>query len=163
MDDGRTEGTMQLYLVQHGPALSEDQDPTRPLSKVGLHLAKRSAAHAARLGVRVSEIRHSDKLRAAQTAREFEAALAAPRRETEGLHPNDDVSRLRRDVQSLDDNLLIVGHLPFLVRLAAALLCQDESMPVVAFQQAGIVRLDRDEGGRWSLMWAIPPDIMPED
>jgi phosphohistidine phosphatase len=154
---------MQLYLVQHGQSLSEDEDPTRPLSKVGLHLAKRSAAHAARLGVRVGEIRHSDKLRAAQTAREFEAALGAQRRETEGLHPNDDVSRLRRDVQSLADNLMIVGHLPFLSRLAAALLCQDESMPVVAFQQAGIVRLDRDEGGRWSLMWAIPPDIMPED
>jgi hypothetical protein len=46
--------------------------------------------------------------------------------------------------------------------LAAALLCQDESMPVVAFQQAGIVRLDRGEGGRWSLNWALPPDIMPE-
>ena len=60
---------------------------------------------------------------------------------------------LRREVQSRNENLMIVGHLPFLNRLAAALLCQDESMPVVAFQQAGIVRLDRDKGGRWSLTW----------
>ena len=154
---------MQLYLVQHAPALTKEENPARPLSETGQKLAKRSASHAARLGVRVGEIRHSDKLRAAQTAEAFEATLGAPRRETEGLTPDDDVSLVRRDVQSLDDDLMIVGHLPFLVRLAAALLCQDESMPVVAFQQAGIVRLDRDEGGRWRLTWAIPPDIMPED
>ncbi len=154
---------MQLYLVQHGPALAKEEDPARPLSENGRLLAKRSTAHAVRLGVQVDETRHSDKLRAAQTAQAFEATLGAPRRETEGLSPNDDVSMLRREVQSRNENLMIVGHLPFLSRLAAALLCQDESMPVVAFQQAGIVRLDRDEGGRWSLTWAIPPDIMPED
>ena len=153
---------MQLYLVQHGPALSKEEDPARPLSEEGRRLAKRSAAHAARLHVVVGEIRHSNKLRAAQTAQEFEATLRAPRRETEGLAPNDDVSQLRREVQSRADSLLVVGHMPFLSRLAAALLCQDESMPVVAFQQAGIVRLDRGEGGRWSLNWALPPDIMPE-
>jgi len=154
---------MQLYLVQHGPALTKEEDPNRPLSEAGQKLAKRSAAHAARLGVRVSEIRHSDKLRAAQTAEAFEAALGAARRQAEGLAPNDDVSGIRREVQSREENLMIVGHLPFLGRMAAALLCQDESMPVVAFEQAGVVRLDRDEGGRWSLRWAIPPDIMPDE
>ncbi len=153
---------MHLYLVLHGPALTQEEDPARPLSETGQKLAERAAAHAARLGVRVREIRHSNKLRAAQTAQAFEATLGAPRRETEGLAPDDDVSQLRRDVQSMEDNLMIVGHLPFLVRLAAALLCQDESMPVVRFQQAGLVRLDRNEGGRWSLAWAIPPDVMPE-
>ena len=153
---------MQLYLVQHGPALTKEQDPARPLSEEGYELVQRSAAHAGRLGIRVREILHSDKLRAAQTAAAFEASLRVPRRETEGLGPNDDVSRLRRDVQTMNDNLMVVGHLPFLVRLAAALLCQDESIPVVAFQQAGIIRLDRDEGGRWSLRWVIPPEIMLE-
>jgi phosphohistidine phosphatase len=157
------EARMQLYLVQHGPALTKEEDPARPLSDSGRLLAKRSAAHAVRLGVQVDEIRHSKKLRAVQTAEEFEAALGGRRLESDGLSPNDDVSMLRREVQSRNENLMIVGHLPFLNRLAAALLCQDESMPVVAFQQAGIVRLDRDEGGRWSLTWAIPPDIMPED
>jgi phosphohistidine phosphatase len=154
--------SMQLYLVQHGAAVTKEEDPARPLSEGGRSLAKRSAAHAARLGVRVGEIRHSNKLRAAQTAEEFEAALGAPRHEADFLSPNDDVSPLRREVQSRSDSLLVVGHLPFLGRLAAALLCQDESMPVVAFQQAGIVRLDRGEGGLWSLRWAVPPEIMPD-
>jgi phosphohistidine phosphatase len=154
--------SMQLYLVQHGPALPKEESPSRPLSEEGHRLAKQSAAHAARLHVEVGEIRHSNELRAVQTAEEFEASLGAPRRAAEGLAPNDDVSGLRREVQSRADSLMVVGHLPFLSRLAAALLCQDESMPVVAFEQAGIVRLDRGEGGRWSLRWALPPDIMPE-
>jgi phosphohistidine phosphatase len=153
---------MELYLVQHGAAETKEEDPNRPLNETGRALSKRAAAHAARLGVRVAEIRHSTNLRAMQTAEELESALGAPRREVEGLDPDDDVSPLRREVQSRTENLLVVGHLPFLARLAAALLCQNESMPVVGFRQAGLVKLERAQGGTWSLTWALPPDIMPE-
>ena len=153
---------MELYLVQHGAATSEEEDPNKPLTDAGRAASKRSAAHAARLGVKVAEVRHSTKQRALQTAQEFESALGAPRREVEGLDPDDDVSPLRREVQSRAENLLVVGHLPFLGRLAAALLCQNESMPVVGFRQAGLVKLERAEGGTWSVTWALPTDIMPE-
>ncbi len=119
--------------------------------------AQRAAELASRLGVQVTEIRHSDKLRAVQTAEELALELSVPRREVSGLGSNDDIHPLARDVALTDDNLMIVGHLPFLGRLAVFLLCSDESLPAVEFENAGIVRLDRREGGRWSLRWAIPP------
>jgi phosphohistidine phosphatase len=148
---------MQLYLVQHGQAMKKDQDPTRPLTDEGRAAVQRAAKLASRLGVQVTEIRHSDKRRALQTAEELSSVLSAPRRQVSGLGPNDDINPLAREVASTNENLMIVGHLPFLGRLAAFLLCRDESLPAVEFQNAGIVRLDRREEGRWSLRWAIPP------
>ena len=150
---------MRLYLVQHGLALSEERDPARPLSEEGRAAARRSAENASRLGVRVAEIRHSTKLRAAQTAEEFERALAVPRREVPGLAPKDDVDAVARELASSKDDVMIVGHQPFLGRLAALLLCGDAGLPVVRFQNAGLVRLDRDEDGRWTLTWNLPPEV----
>lgn len=151
---------MELYLVQHGEAKREEEDPSRPLTDKGRADVVRSAGLVRRLGVRVAEIRHSDKLRAIQTAEELERALGAPRRQSPGLAPNDDVSPLSREVASRPENLMVVGHLPFLSRLAGRLLSQDESLPVVDFQMGGVVRIDRRPDGNWSLRWALPPEVI---
>ena len=55
-----------------------------------------------------------------------------------------------------------LGHLLFLARLVAALLCQNERMPVVGFRHSDLVKLERAAGGTRSLTWALPPDIIPE-
>ncbi|MFQ5789328.1 MAG: phosphohistidine phosphatase SixA [Acidobacteriota bacterium] len=153
---------MELYLVQHGEAMTKDQNPERPLTEQGMATARRVAALASRLGVQVAEIRHSEKLRAVQTAQVFEQALGAPCKQAPGLTPNDDINPVRREVASRPGNLMLVGHLPFLSRLAGALLAQDESLPVVGFQMAGLVRVDRREDGRWSLRWLLPPEVLQQ-
>jgi phosphohistidine phosphatase len=151
---------MQLYLVQHGQAVSGEVNPERPLNEEGRAAVERSAELASRLGVEVAEIRHSNKLRAIQTAEVLGRALQAPYREMAGLGPKDDVSVLAQELASSTENLMIVGHLPFLARLASLLLCQLESATAVEFRNAGIVRLDRREEGGWSLRWAIPPNVL---
>lgn len=151
---------MQLYLVQHGEAMSKEQDPSRPLTQEGRAAARRLAERVSRIGVEIAEIRHSDKLRAAQTAEEFERALGVARREVPGLAPKDDINPVAREVASSNTNLMIVGHQPFLGRLTAFLLCEDESLPVTEFQYAGIVRLDRREDGRFTLRWNLPPEVI---
>ncbi len=151
---------MRLFLVQHGEAMAKDQDPSRPLTEQGRAAVRRTAELASRLGIHVAEIRHSDKLRAIQTAEQFEHTLGTTAKQTSGLGPNDDISALLRELSWSGENLMIVGHMPFLGRLAASLLCQDESMPVVDFQTAGIVRLDRCEDSRWCLRWALPPEVI---
>jgi len=153
---------MQLFLVQHGEAMTKDQDPNRPLTVEGRASVRRTAELASRLAIDVAEIRHSDKLRAIQTARELERTLGAPTKQVSGLDPNDDISGLRRELSWSKNNLLIVGHMPFLGRLAASLLCQDESSPVIHFQMAGIVKLDRLDGSRWILHWILPPEVISE-
>lgn len=154
---------MELYLVRHGEALGNvpETEGGPPLSENGLLHVRRCAAFAARLQVRVAEIRHSDRLRAIQTAQEFERALGCPRRQLAGLGPDDDINPLRREAAGLQDNVMVVGHLPYLNRIAGALLAQDESMPVVVFHPVSLIRLDRRDDGRWSLQLVMPTGVMP--
>jgi phosphohistidine phosphatase len=154
---------MELYLVRHG-----DIDPNAgdagggpPLTEAGLAHVRRAASFAARLGVKVDEIRHSDALRSIQTAQEFETALQCARRQVTGISPDDDINPLRREVAGLKENVMVIGHLPYLNRISGALLAQDESMPVVVFHPASLVRLDRREDARWSLQLVLPVGVMP--
>jgi phosphohistidine phosphatase len=154
---------MELYLVRHAEADPNipDGGGGPPLTEAGFAHARRCAEFAARLGVRVAEIRHSNRLRAIQTAQEFERALGCPRREIPGLGPDDDINPLRREAAGLEQNVMVVGHLPYLSRIAGALLAQDESMPVVVFHPASLIRLDRRDDARWSLQLVIPTGVMP--
>src|SRR5262245_23731251 len=88
---------MNLYLVQHGAAKSEADDPARPLTEDGRRAVERLAEFLAARGVRIDRVEHSDKLRARQSA-EILAARLAPFRgplEVAGLAPNDDVEPTR--------------------------------------------------------------------
>ena len=85
---------MRLYLVQHGDAKPEADDPERQLSEQGRDDVARVAAFAKRAGVEVTQIRHSGKRRAEETAailaehlKPAGGVLALP-----GLAPKDDVS-----------------------------------------------------------------------
>ncbi len=70
---------MKLYLVQHGEAVPESQDPSRPLTDKGRREAERVAQHIAKLGIHMDKILHSGKLRAAQTAEIFAQHLKPSR------------------------------------------------------------------------------------
>lgn len=59
---------VKLFLIQHGEAKTKDEDPAKPLTEHGAAVVETMAAWAARAGVQVSEIRHSGKRRAEQTA-----------------------------------------------------------------------------------------------
>ena len=154
---------MQLYLVQHAQAKSEAEDPQCSLTDEGRQIALRMAGFAARRNITVAETWHSEKLRARQTAEIFADALCPPGgvHQKPGLGPLEDVTPLVAALARARDNLMIVGHLPHLSRLAAYLLCQDETKTIVAFQMAGIVRLDREGAGEWSLRWVVVPELVP--
>lgn len=55
----------------------------------------------------------------------------------------------------------MVGHLPFLDRLASRLVAGDASAGAVRFTNSGIVCLGR-EAGSWSLVWAVTPELVEE-
>ena len=152
---------MALYLVQHGQSAAKDVDPSRPLTEEGRSTVKRIAQIAAGYGVSVSMIRHSGKRRAQETA-EIMASLLNPAegvRQSDGLNPNDDVRNLSRHI-SETDNVMLVGHLPFMEKLLSFLVAGSPDITVMKFQQGGIVCLDRDhEGGSWFIKWALMPKI----
>jgi phosphohistidine phosphatase len=154
---------MEVYLVQHGEAVPESQDPERPLADRGRAEVDSVARHVANAGTKVSQIRHSGKLRARQTAEVFAQHLAPPggMAEQKGLGPNDDPEKALRQVSEAEEPLMIVGHLPHLSRLASLLLLGDPEKAAVAFRMGGVVCLGRTDRG-WSLKWALVPEIVPQ-
>ena len=53
---------------------------------------------------------------------------------------------------------MLVGHLPFLSRLASYLVTGDPERPIFQFQNAGIVCLSRTGEG-WAIKWSLSPRI----
>jgi len=152
---------MSLYLVQHAKCLSKEQDPEKGLSGQGAADATRIAEVAAGYKVPVSGIVHSGKKRALQTAEIFSGFLAPPNGLTkmEGLNPLDDVVSFSERLDSAA-NTMVVGHLPFMEKLAAYLITGAVEKPVFKFQNAGIVCLDlHPDSGSWVVRWALMPDI----
>ena len=79
---------MWLYLVQHGEATSEEEDPERPLTERGVVDVHRVARKAAEAGI-VTAVRvvHSGKTRARQTAEAWGQALGVPVDQGQDLSP----------------------------------------------------------------------------
>ncbi len=154
---------MQLYLVQHGAAKSEAEDPQRGLTEEGCRTVERMAEFLAPLGLSLDRIEHSEKLRARQSA-EILAVRLQPsegRKQIAGIAPNDDVEPMRARLQRESKNLMLVGHLPNLSRLLARLLGLEANQVVVQFQMGGVVRLDRDQTERWVVRWVLVPELAP--
>ncbi|HWP46563.1 MAG TPA: phosphohistidine phosphatase SixA [Candidatus Limnocylindrales bacterium] len=160
---------MELYLIQHGEAKSESEDPTRPLTDRGREEVRRVADFAARIGLHPAEIRHSGKRRAEETALIFAEALFLKDkiRTVPGLAPNDDVRPLAEQLDVETQSLMVVGHLPFLSRLVSLLLVDNPDRIIVRFRMGGIVCLVRGDsaesagiGRRWELAWIVTPDII---
>ena len=152
---------MALFLVQHGKSLSKELDPEQGLSPEGISDVERIADVARGYCVHVASIAHSGKRRALQTAEIFYSALKPMGgvQEKNGLKPLDDVRAFADRLKGQDD-LMIVGHLPFMERLTSYLITGDMEKPVLKFQNGGIVCLDEGaEGKGWVIKWTLMPEI----
>ena len=132
--------TVRLYLVQHGLAKSEREDPERPLSGQGTADVARVARWAVEVaGVRPARVVQSGKTRARQTAEVWAGLLGVGVEEADGLAPNDDPARWAERLGPSSDDLLLVGHLPHLGRLSALLLIGSPDPPLIRFRPGGLV------------------------
>lgn len=155
---------MALYLVQHGISLPREEDQSKGLSTRGVEQTVRIAEVARGYKVKVGNIVHSGKKRAKQTADIIHQTLASDftMEVLTGLNPLDDVQVFARQLHPAQ-NLLVVGHLPFMERLVSFLTTGSEDTRVYRFQNSGIVCLDAEGGdGKeldWSIRWTLNPDI----
>jgi phosphohistidine phosphatase len=156
-----------IYLMQHAQAVREEVDPQRPLSEEGRAAIAQVAERVARLNLPLQSIYHSGKLRARQTAEALAGALPrAPQvLARHDLNPKDPAAPLARWLRdeaqkAVTGELVIVGHLPLLDRLAALLLTGDENAGVIALQYAGLVALTLREGGKlFAVRWILTPEL----
>ncbi|MDM8538577.1 phosphohistidine phosphatase SixA [Desulfobacterales bacterium HSG17] len=152
---------MALFLVQHGISNPKEIDPNQGLSDKGFEKVKLIAKVAKNYNVRASCIHHSVKKRAKQTAEIFAESLNPSMGiiETQGLKPMDDPISFAENI-SVQDNLMLVGHLPFMEKMAAYLITGSIKKPVFKFQNSGIVCLDElPEPYLWVIKWAVMPEI----
>ncbi len=153
---------MELYLVQHGEAVSKQVDPSRPLTGRGRAEVLRVARTAHAAGIRVAAVYHSGKLRAQQTAEIVGTELQVEQAPAvlAGLSPNDDPHLVGGVLDSLSFPALLVGHLPHLSRLCSLIIAGDPDLQILQFRMGGIVALASDDSGAWGVSWMLTPDIV---
>ena len=149
---------MAQYFVQHGVALSKEQDSDRPLSPEGRHGVIAMAKHLRQAGVVLNAICHSGKTRARQTAELFAEQLDVSNVvEVTGMSPNDDVAAFAETLKG--DEVMYIGHLPHIGKLVSYLVTHDASSEVVKFDNDAVVCLEQGLE-RYYLKWFITPEVL---
>ena len=153
---------MKLYLVQHGEAVAKEDDPDRPLSEKGITDVKRIARALAQANVAVERVIHSGKLRAQQTA-EILASEIAPGVQPEihdQIRPNDNPGTFDLLSANRNNDIMVVGHLPFMAKLVSLLVADDDGLTLVAYKPGSIVCLQRIEVDNWQINWMLRPELL---
>ncbi|MFC1739219.1 phosphohistidine phosphatase SixA [Planctomycetota bacterium] len=124
--------------------------------------SKKMAKFIKPVSLSVGYIWHSPKKRSVQTAQLLGEAIKVQNRmlERQGISPNDDVGKLASEISSAEQEIMLVGHLPFLSKLASKLLCGSESANTISFKNAGIVCLERTEVENWQVNWTVIPELV---
>jgi len=151
---------MNLYLTRHGEVNLAHVDPQQNLSTDGRqNIEKLAKFLAASHAINLKKIFHSGKPRAEQTAQIF-AKYLAPNVSCElfaGLSPNDPVMPLIAKISEWTEDTMIVGHLPYLGKLASLLLTGEE-INLMMFKPGTTVCLENIEG-QWMIKWMVNGDF----
>jgi phosphohistidine phosphatase len=148
---------VNFYLVRHGDALSAAENPQRPLSSDGRRRVQQTAGMALERSIQVSVIYHSGILRAKETAEILaEGMSVATVAELSGLLPEDDPAIVKAELEAANDSIVLVGHLPFMSRLAGLLINGDPERPGVEFFPATMICYVRSTA-QWKMSWVIAP------
>ena len=153
---------MKLYCVRHAEAVNAIENSERPLSLQGQEDMRKLAQHLLRQGLRVSQLMHSPRLRARQTA-EILAQALKPQAITEaktGLDENDSVEDLVESIQHWEDDTILVGHMPFVSRLVSALMIDEPFQHLIDFVPGTIVCLENYGDKAWLIKWVLTPELV---
>ena len=150
---------MNLYLMRHGDASLE---PGNPLSPRGRSEAETIGCFFAVRELGIEKIHHSTKLRAKESAHIVAGLIGCEKSvvETEGIGPLDDAVLWADRLRSIESNLLIVSHMPFLPNLFSALVCGYADENLVQFAPASVVCIRRLSVGMWALQWMVTPKLI---
>lgn len=144
---------MKVYLIHHTTAFSAEEDPERHLKPQGRDEADRLGARFREAGVAPLRILHSDKQWVRESAERIAAVLGmADRTETAdyAINTDDPIAPFLDEIKNTDGDIMMVGHVQYLIRTASALVSGDENNSVVAFKPGfGSVFCIEGEGDDW--------------
>ena len=156
---------MKVYLVHHTDALSAEQDPQRHISPKGREQADRLGARFRALGVAPVRILHSEKQWTIDTAERIAAKLGMQDRTAKAAYPintDDPIEPFMAEIGNAGGDIMMCGHVVFLERVAAKLVCGDEKRAVAAFKPGnGTALCLEGEGDRWVVTYMWRDDHAP--
>ncbi len=152
---------MKLYLARHGDYTLDPIQNMDVLSEKGMNDVLAITNWLKPLNLSVASIWHSSKNRAQQTAGILAAAFTAKKAAAyhEGLEPDDDIDRVTAEIQHSDDDMVVVGHLPFMSKLTSHLLIGDENRELINFATGSLVCLSQIDKTHWVMDWMLTPDM----
>ena len=102
------------------------------------------------------------KLRAEQTAKAIAGHIGPPNGvlKDRNLEPLANPRFWTERLNSAQKNIMLVGHLPHLSKLASSLLVGNQEVELIAFRKGGIVCLERSQEDRWNIQWITPPETL---
>jgi phosphohistidine phosphatase len=147
-----------IYLMRHADAVSDEENPVRPLSKKGRDQVARVCAFLRKIqGFKPAEIWHSPLARSRETAQLLANGInqPAPVMLINGISPDDDPSRIAAVLETADIDVAVVGHEPHLGVLASLMVHGAECSGIFyPFPKASVLALSR-EGKRWRSEWLV--------
>ncbi|HTQ51991.1 MAG TPA: phosphohistidine phosphatase SixA [Candidatus Acidoferrales bacterium] len=163
---------MNLYILRHGIAVERGApgfktDADRPLTPKGRRQLGQIAAAMQSMGLDFNLILSSPFLRARQTAEIVAKTLKLDKRLafSDALTPDGDAKTLIRQLHELKpapENILLVGHEPYLSRLVALLISGGE-LAGVGLKKGGLCKLEIGSlrfGRCATLTWLLTPKQM---
>jgi phosphohistidine phosphatase len=147
-----------IYLVRHADAVSDEEDPNRPLSEKGRAQMARVCTILRTIPLfQPDEIWHSPLERSRETAEclSRDLKLSAPVVLKAGLEPDDDPSRNAALLTAEKRNIAVVGHEPHLGILTSLMVHGPvRSGGFFPFPKAAVLLLTRN-GARWHSEWLV--------
>jgi len=154
---------MEIYLMQHGPALPKEQDPDEGLSPEGEARIHAAGKALRKMGIGFDVILSSPKKRSKQTAAIIAEEVGFP---PEHIVETDKVKAMtppEETIKALSEyagnrRILIAGHLPSVAEVASFLLTEG-SKATIEFETGGCCRIDVEELPTHSghLRWYLIP------
>ncbi|MEJ5165547.1 MAG: phosphohistidine phosphatase SixA [Thermoanaerobaculia bacterium] len=149
---------MKIYLVQHGEAKSEQEDPERGLTEKGIEDLHKIGKFLQKMDMKLDKIYHSGKKRAEQTAEILKNYLKIEGniQKIEGISPMDEPEILYERIKDFDENIMIVGHLPHLSKFSSLLLSGDKNKNIINFKMGSVLCLSKSQEGFKIDLFLIP-------
>jgi phosphohistidine phosphatase len=156
---------MKVYLIHHVDALSAQQDPQRHISPKGQKQADRLGERLRALGVAPVRVLHSDKQWTIDTAQRVAAKLGIPERAAKAAYPintDDPVEPFMAEIAAAKGDLMMCGHVDYLLRSASKLVCGNEKNKVVEFKPGnGTIACLEGQGSDWAITFVWRDDHAP--
>lgn len=153
---------MKIYLVRHGESVTAGSDNTRALSKKGKEDIKALAKFILRDKIEITNLYHSGKMRALQTAELLlpSIKLENPMQERAELDPIASVDPILEEIYAWDKDVMLVGHMPFMGRLVGKLVTGNENRNIIEFKTGTMVCLEQVEREHWLICWMLTPSLL---